>query len=124
MGAYKVEMDYEGRNSNVVVGMYMDSKFKDDIEQTGWNLCGCNDKRFNELIGDCSIVSSDVQIGKAKIVFTIGGPDEGLIEKTIQEILDGFDYYIRPEINGLRSRTGERYDFSLKDSYFDTLELA
>ncbi len=124
MAKLELELIFEGQDSDVVLGMYIDSEMVDDISQAGWNLCDCNDLRYAKLIGECTIVTSSLNKGKADIVLSVIGSDESLIEQTIQVYLDCFEDYIRPTLLELRSRTGDKYDFSLKEFNFVFKETA
>jgi hypothetical protein len=124
MAKLELELIFEGQDSDVVLGMYIDSEMVDDISQAGWNLCDCDDLRYAKLIGECVIVTSSLNKGKADIVLSVIGSDASLIEQTIQVYLDGFEDYIRPTLLELRSRTGDKYDFSLKEFNFVFKETA
>lgn len=118
MAKLELELIFEGQDSDVVLGMYIDSEMADDISQAGWNLCECDDLRFAKSIGECTIVASNLKKGKADIVLSVIGSDGSLIEQSIQVYLDGFEDYIRPTLLELRSRTGDKYDFSLREFSF------
>jgi hypothetical protein len=115
----KCEIIFDGKNSDVVIGMYIDSRLIDDVAQEGWNLSGCDDKKYDELIGDCLIVSSYVEKEKAGVLLALSGSDKILVEKTIKGLVENLDYLIRPTLLGLRSRTPDKYDFSIKNSTVD-----
>ncbi len=119
----EVYLSFNGQNSETVIGTYVDMSMADDISQTGWNLCNCDDDKFARSIGKCKVLSSTVETENAKVVVELSGTDEELMEQTIQEYLDGFEYHIRPTALELYSRTGSRYSFSLNESDFGFIEI-
>jgi hypothetical protein len=107
MSTHEIKIEYEGRNSDLVMGMYVDSSMVDDIDMLGWNLCDCDDARFQEKVGNCRIVSEQVGRGRATVIVSLDGIDEELKEKTIDDFFDGLDDFIWRVMLGLRSRIGE-----------------
>ncbi len=122
MGEIILDINYSGENSEIVLGMYIDTHLAEDISQVGWNICDCDDEKFARLVGDCVVRSSNIENGKAIIEVQLDGTDVKLIEKTLQDYLAGFDYFIRPIQLELSSRTSENYDFMLKEAFFELIK--
>jgi hypothetical protein len=123
MSTYEINFEFDGRNSKFLMGMYVASSMADDIDMLGWNLCDCDDEIYKNRVGNCRIVTEQIKTGIADLVVELDGIDEELKEKTIEDFLDCFKDFIWRENRGLWSRTGEKYEFSLKESNFDLLEI-
>lgn len=115
MSTFEINMEYEGRKSNFLMGMYVYSSMADDLDMIGLNLCDCDDKRFKEQVGECRIDSETIKLGKARVVVSLGGNDEDMKERTIEELIDCLDDLVWRVRMGLNSRLGGELElFSLK----------
>ena len=89
----------------------------DDIDQTAWNMCDCNDKVQNEKFGDLTIEDWAVTHKQGdyfhvKARFAVNAQSDEFINQVIEEYMDGFIDCITVTLNGYYSRTGERVGFN------------
>jgi hypothetical protein len=105
MSTHEIEIEYGERYTEFVMGMYVDSSLVDDIDILGWNLCGCDDSVFQEKVGNCRIVSSNLRNGLMEAIVELHGWDKDLQDKVIEEFLDCWDDFVRNQYQGMISRT-------------------
>jgi len=84
-----------------------------DIDQTAWNLSGCNDdlqrKKFDNLVLETwEIGHNPAQNFLVKALFTVNASGTQFINEVIEEYMDGYVDYFDAALNGVYSRTGER----------------
>ena len=101
-----------GSEAEVIVGMY-ELNIIDDLNQTTWNLCECDDQRQAEKFGSPSLVSYELKPASngdklLEVVFKINSSDLAFVEQAVEEYMDGFSDWMRSVQNGYYSRTGMR----------------
>jgi hypothetical protein len=89
----------------------------DDIDQTAWNLCDCDDKVQSEKFGDLMLEDWSVKHTEGNdfhitAQFSVNAMDDEFVSQVIEEYMDGFADSITVTQNGYYSRTGERIGFS------------
>lgn len=113
---FKIELNITlmdgGCSARDVIELY-GSQVRDDIDQTAWNLCDCNDQVRSEKFADLALVHWAVTQNRGedfhvKAQFTVNAQDEEFINQVIDQYMDGFADYIASTQNGYYSRTGTR----------------
>jgi ATP-dependent phosphoenolpyruvate carboxykinase len=113
---YKIELNITladgGRSARDVIELY-GNQVRDDIDQTAWNLCDCNDQVQSEKFADLALVRWAVTQKRGedfhvKAQFTVNAQDEEFINQVMEQFMDGFADHIASTENGYYSRTGKR----------------
>lgn len=113
---YKIELNITladgGRSARDVIELY-GNQVCDDIDQTAWNLCDCNDQVQSEKFADLALVRWAVTQKRGedfhvKAQFTVNANDEEFINQVMEQFMDGFADHIASTENGYYSRTGKR----------------
>ena len=117
---YKIELNITladgGNGAGDVIEMY-GSQIRDDINESAWNLCNCDDARQSAQFANLALdrwsvkhkKGSDFQV---KTQFTVSAQDVGFVNQVIADYMDGFADCIAPTLNGYYSRTGNRVPFN------------
>jgi hypothetical protein len=117
---YKIELNITladgGNSAEDVVELY-GAQVRDDIDQTAWNLCDCNDEVQSRKFGDLTLErwSATHKSGDdfhVKAHFTVNAQDTDFINQVIEEYMVGFADCIAVTLNGYYSRTGRRVGFN------------
>ncbi len=105
-----------GTSAGDVIELY-GIQVRDDIDQTAWNMCDCDDKVQSEKFGDLTIEDWAVTHKQGdyfhvKAQFAVNALTDEFINQVIKEYMDGFADCITVTLNSYYSRTGERIGFS------------
>ena len=104
MSRHIINIEYGERYTDFVVGMYVDTSLADDLDMLGWNLCDCDDARFEREIGGCEVVSETVGNGAAEIVVELNGLDDGLKDSLVEEYQSEWEDFVEQLTTGILSR--------------------
>lgn len=118
IGKLTIDLEIGGKNAEEIIGIY-EASIMDDINQTAWNLCECNDQiqleKFSNLTKiNYEIKPTDHYEATLSTSFRVTGNDPDFLENVISEYMDGFDDWIRSITNGYYSRTGSRVGTDIK----------
>lgn len=115
-----VELDImlaDGGNNAVDVIELYGNQVRDDINQTAWNICNCDDQiqreKFDDLkLNGWNVVRSPEGNFQVKAQLAVIGISEEFVYQVFEEYMDGFADCIAVAQNSLYSRTGERIGFN------------
>lgn len=117
---HKIELNINladgGRSARDVIELY-GNQVRDDIDQTAWNLCDCNDQVQSEKFADLALEHWAVTQKRGDDFhviarFTVNAQESDFINHVIEEYMDGFADCIAVTLNGYYSRTGTRVGFN------------
>ncbi len=91
MSVHEIELEYGEEYTDFVMGMYVDTRLADDIDELGWNMCGCDDAVFQEKIGNCQIKNQTIKNGIAKISLEFFGNDLEKLEQVLEEVQSNWE---------------------------------
>lgn len=104
MSVHEIEIEYGEEYTDFVMGMYVDTRLADDIDELGWNMCGCDDAVFQEKIGNCQIKNQTIKNGIAIINIEFLGNDLVRQELVLEEVHSNWEYSAFYLKKGLLSR--------------------
>lgn len=117
---FTIELDITladgGNSAGDVIELY-GNQIRDDVNQTAWNLCNCNDQvqreKFDDLkLNGWNVTRSPEGNFQIKGEFAVNSISEEFVNQVFEEYMDGFADWITVTQNGLYSRTGERIGFN------------
>jgi len=102
----------QGDDDGVAVcGMYLDTTIIGDLDQTAWNMCGCDEEKKASQFGITKLVSGearrelDGQI-VLEALLRISSTDPVFIKSVFDEYINGFQDWIYPSIREYQSHEG------------------
>jgi hypothetical protein len=105
-----------GSSAGDVIELY-GIQVRDDVDQTAWNMCDCDDEAKSEKFSDLVLENWSVTHNQGddfyiKALFTVNAQSEEFINQVLEEYMDGFADWIAVTLNGYYSRTGMRVPFN------------
>lgn len=105
MSLHEIEIEYGERYTDFVMGMYVETRMADDIDELGWNLCDCDNAVFQEKIGHCKVAKTSISKGELKVKVILYGVNEEVENNICERLLNSWEDLLFHFRVGYLSRT-------------------
>lgn len=113
-----ISLKFEGRNSEVLLGVYVKSGLIADLtDEVCYRLENIGIAASYEQI-KVQIIEDEIKSQNAVISISCEGADSDIFEDAIEQILDNLNELIQSEIRALESRGEGKFTFKLLESDF------